>query len=206
LQRKPDNRLGLRGACEVREHSWLKYYPWKDLYEKKIDSPYLPKLGDNFDAKYCNAKDKLSNDTMERYDKILRQDNYKTAFKDFNFYSNECDPNDKNNSKEKKFFNPHFNIQSNYPKILNNNLESNNSLKQELYSKKNSDEKMNLTLIETKFSKIKMMSSSVSSGSIIRNYRQSSGSMISSSSTTSSGVNSTNVLHLRSGSSVNMNY
>ena len=38
LIRKPENRLGFRGANEVKEHPWIKYYPWNLLYEKKIDS------------------------------------------------------------------------------------------------------------------------------------------------------------------------
>jgi len=44
LQRKPANRLGLRGAQEIKDHAWLKYYPWKDLYEKKLESPFVPKV------------------------------------------------------------------------------------------------------------------------------------------------------------------
>jgi hypothetical protein len=44
LQRKPANRLGLRGAVEIKDHAWLKYYPWKDLYDKKLDSPFIPKV------------------------------------------------------------------------------------------------------------------------------------------------------------------
>jgi len=43
LQRKPKDRLGLFGAKEVKEHSWLKYYDWKDLYQKKIKSPFIPR-------------------------------------------------------------------------------------------------------------------------------------------------------------------
>ena len=44
LQRKPANRLGLRGAVEIKDHAWLKYYPWKDLYDKKLESPFIPKV------------------------------------------------------------------------------------------------------------------------------------------------------------------
>jgi hypothetical protein len=44
LQRKAANRLGLRGATELKEHAWLKYYNWKDLYDKKIEPPYVPKV------------------------------------------------------------------------------------------------------------------------------------------------------------------
>jgi len=44
LQRKPINRLGLRGASEVKEHSWFNDYPWKDLYEKKIIAGFIPRV------------------------------------------------------------------------------------------------------------------------------------------------------------------
>jgi hypothetical protein len=117
----------LRGAQEAREHAWLKYYPWKDLYEKKIESPFIPKIGDNFDAKYCNAPEKLGNNTREKYEQYLREESFKDCFKDFYFYSNEFDPNDKCNSKDKKLFNPHLNIQSNYSKSANSlrELQSN---------------------------------------------------------------------------------
>jgi len=44
LQRKPINRLGLRGAAEVKDHPWFKDYPWKDLCDKKIAPAYIPKV------------------------------------------------------------------------------------------------------------------------------------------------------------------
>lgn len=44
LQRKPSNRLGLNGAGEVKEHPWIKYFPWKELYEKKLEAPFVPKV------------------------------------------------------------------------------------------------------------------------------------------------------------------
>jgi len=34
----------LRGAQEIKDHAWLKYFPWKDLYEKKLESPFIPKV------------------------------------------------------------------------------------------------------------------------------------------------------------------
>ena len=36
IQRKPVYRLGLNGPSEVKEHPWLKNFPWQDLADKKI--------------------------------------------------------------------------------------------------------------------------------------------------------------------------
>ena len=175
----------------------MKYYPWKDLYEKRIDPAFVPKVGDNFDAKYCNAIEKIGNDTREKYEQFMREDSYKEAFKDFNYYFNELDPNDKNNSKEKKFSNPHLNIPNNYQR---NSIKDNMSIKSLVKEEKT--EKITLNSLETKFSKIKLMSSSGSSNSLIRNYRQSSGNVMSSNSTSSSNY----AIHRRSGSAANLNY
>ena len=54
LMRKPEKRLGYRGAYELMRHPWLKYYPWKDLYNKKIQAPFIPRKKDNFDKRYCD--------------------------------------------------------------------------------------------------------------------------------------------------------
>ena len=63
LQRKPVNRLGLRGPTEVKEHLWFKNYDWKNLYLGKLKAPFLPKKGDNFDFHYCNAPEKIGLET-----------------------------------------------------------------------------------------------------------------------------------------------
>ena len=60
LQRKPINRLGLKGAQEVKDHPWFKSYPWKELTDKKVSPEYVPKEGDNFDKRYCEQPDKLT--------------------------------------------------------------------------------------------------------------------------------------------------
>ena len=44
IQRKVTNRLGLTGIKELKTHVWFQNYPWKDLYNKKIESPFSPKV------------------------------------------------------------------------------------------------------------------------------------------------------------------
>lgn len=54
IQRKPLNRLGKNGPQEVKTHPWLKDFPWQDLWQKKVESPFMPPKQDNFDQKNIN--------------------------------------------------------------------------------------------------------------------------------------------------------
>ena len=120
LQRKPGQRIGLRGAAEVKDHPWLKYYPWKELYQKKLEAPFIPKIGDNFDKRYCESADKIGETTKARYERYTRDQNFKEAFKNFTIINlnNEDDCN-----KEKK--------------DNNNNCNNNGSNSKELYGSSN---------------------------------------------------------------------
>ena len=76
LQRKPANRLGLRSAKEVKEHPWIKKYPWNDLYNKKIIPSFKPPPGDNFDKKYYNQEEKINASMKAKSEKYLSDPNY----------------------------------------------------------------------------------------------------------------------------------
>ena len=102
LQRKPKDRLGLLGAKQVKEHSWLKYYPWKDLYEKKVKSPFIPVSQENFDSKYCNEIEKLGVKTKEKYEEFRKSETYITCFNNFKHYNYE-----EENKNDEGFKNPH---------------------------------------------------------------------------------------------------
>jgi hypothetical protein len=165
------------------------------LYDKKIESPFLPKSGDNFDAKYCNTPDKIGNDTKEKYERYLRDETYKDAFKEFYFYHNEYDANDKNNSNEKKFLNPHL------YSIVNSRNQLSNETESPHY---NYEKTIGSSLsVEDKFSKIKNMSSSNSNNTLLRHYRNTSVGGTTSNSTASS---SSLYMHRKSGSTTNFNY
>ena len=84
IQRKPKNRLGKDSINEVIEHPWFDEFDWENIKKKKLKAPYTPKVGDNFDKKYCLQSNKVSTETMERYKKIMMNQNYNLAFKDFN--------------------------------------------------------------------------------------------------------------------------
>ena len=108
LIRKHSNRLGYaNGIKELIEHSWLKYYPWKELREKQLPSPFIPEQKDNFDKRYCESIDIVGEETKMRYEEILFDDNeeYKHIFKHFYFNKddiplqhNELLPNTNDNS------------------------------------------------------------------------------------------------------------
>ena len=87
--------MGLKGAHELKDHPWLKTYPWKELYNKSIPAPFIPKPGDNFDRKYCESQDIIGNSTMERYHKYVRDENFVYVFNNFtyiNFDPREVEP------------------------------------------------------------------------------------------------------------------
>jgi serine/threonine protein kinase len=100
LIRKPENRIGYKGINELKLHPWLKYYPWEMLYNKTLPSPFIPENKDNFDRRYCESSDVITEETKLRYEEILMDDTYRTAFKKF-YYNTDEDYKRKNNNKLK---------------------------------------------------------------------------------------------------------
>ena len=78
------------------------------------------KAGDNFDQKYCQAVDKIGQNTKENYENMIRRDTIQDFFKKFTFISNDEEINSStlNATKKddrttmKKFTNPHSNLSS----------------------------------------------------------------------------------------------
>ena len=160
LLRKVENRLGSKnGAKEMKEHPWLKYYPWSELENKSLPAPFIPEKRDNFDKRYCESIDKISEETKLRYEEIIEGDLFKTCFKNFYYNKDEIKQkkNENNNSKigneisdkNKKNDNNNIllinnidlNIQN---KKTNNNSNTNNSKGNNLNDKnQNRKEKLN---------------------------------------------------------------
>jgi hypothetical protein len=44
IQRKPTNRLGYLGPDEIRNHPWLRQFPWEKLYSKDLISSLVPNV------------------------------------------------------------------------------------------------------------------------------------------------------------------
>ena len=99
LLRKTEERLGTKnGVKELKEHSWLKYYPWNELEEKILPAPFIPEKKDNFDKHYCEGVDKIGETTKMRYEEILGKENFKKVFEKFYFDKREKKNEEKNNN------------------------------------------------------------------------------------------------------------
>ena len=95
LMRNPEERLGYKGINELKQHLWLKYYPWNLIKNKALPSPFIPSDSGNFDDKYCKGEDYIGEETKIRYVEILSKVNYDNCFKDF-YYSIDGDNKRKN--------------------------------------------------------------------------------------------------------------
>ena len=146
LIRKTEHRLGYKGGTtEMKEHPWLKYYPWKELESKTLPAPYIPDKKDNFDKRYCESIDKISEETKLRYEEILGTESYKKCFMNFYYNKDEIEVKKKkseieNKKKEEKNENKNDNNKITFEKrdnnpnndntinIINNNKLSNNQI------------------------------------------------------------------------------
>ena len=112
LQRKPDFRLGYKGIWELKQHRWLKFFPWDKLINKELESPFIPEKKDNFDKKYCEANDSINIETRVRYERYKGEAEYNNYFINFTFYriiseidEEKKDQNSLNNSIKKNGIN-----------------------------------------------------------------------------------------------------
>lgn len=86
LQRKETKRLGYReGVKELRAHPWFKGFDWDRLYNKTLVSPFTPKPEGNYDKKYCESIEKLSAETIERYQSYMKRDNFSYLFLNYTY-------------------------------------------------------------------------------------------------------------------------
>ena len=102
LQRKPELRLGYKGIWELKQHRWMKYFPWEKLINKELEAPFIPEKKDNFDKKYCEAVDSINIETKIRYEKYKNDFEYDNLFKNFTYYGIITENQDKDKDKEKE--------------------------------------------------------------------------------------------------------
>ena len=102
LQRKPELRLGYKGIWELKQHRWMKYFPWDKLINKELEAPFIPEKKDNFDKKYCEAVDSINIETKIRYEKYKNDFEYDNLFKNFTYYGIITENQDKEKDKDKE--------------------------------------------------------------------------------------------------------
>ena len=110
LQKKPELRLGYKGILELKQHRWMKYFPWDKLINKELEAPFIPEKKDNFDKKYCEAVDSINIETKIRYEKYKNDFEYDNLFKNFTYYGIISENQDK--LKEKNSLTNSTNIKS----------------------------------------------------------------------------------------------
>ena len=93
LKRKWNKRLGCtNGIAELKNHSWFRHFNWDKLYNKQKKAPFMPKKGGNYDKKYCEAIEKISDTTRERYQKYRNQKNFINLFEEYTYINYELIP------------------------------------------------------------------------------------------------------------------
>ena len=86
IQRKPMNRLGLNGPEEVKEHPWLRDFPWDELYHKHVLAPYIANCKeDNFDPRTCQEpwKDQEDPEVQKEQQEMLRRKSVQDLFQGY---------------------------------------------------------------------------------------------------------------------------
>ena len=90
LKRKFSRRLGYNyGVTELKEHEWFSDFNWDRLYNKKLRAPFIPKKGGNYDKKYCEAIEKITETTNERYQSYMNRKNFGEIFAGYTYINNE---------------------------------------------------------------------------------------------------------------------
>ena len=90
LKRKQSRRLGYNnGISELKNHEWFNNYNWEKLYSKNISAPFIPKKGGNYDRKYCEAIEKLTDTTFERYQSYMNHRNFGKIFAGYTYINYE---------------------------------------------------------------------------------------------------------------------
>lgn len=76
LQRKPEQRLGAQGGSkEIKEHPWLKDFPWHKLDQHQLKAPFIPRREGNFNKDNIEEpwKDIYNQDFIECQEALNQQ-------------------------------------------------------------------------------------------------------------------------------------
>ena len=131
IKRNPSCRLGHKGINQIKEHIWFSDINWKDLYNMKLEAPFIPLDEDNYDFNFCNKEDNIDPAEQEKLDKIKSSNEYLNGFKTYKYFNLF----EKNINKHNEFINPHkiyeeINKENNKESEENNN---NNNINTHVY-------------------------------------------------------------------------
>ena len=127
IQRKPNSRLGYKGIYQIKQHNWFVDFDWKELYNMKMEAPFIPPDENNYDINYCSQEDIIDDNEQKKLDKIKSTNEYINGFKNYSYFNLY----DKNNQKI-EFINPH----KIYEEIKKDtNKENENNINLEKYKK-----------------------------------------------------------------------
>ena len=122
IKRNPSCRLGHKGINQIKEHIWFSDINWKDLYNMKLEAPFIPLDEDNYDFNFCNKEDIIDPAEQEKLDKIKSSNEYLNGFKTYKYFNLF----EKNINKHNEFINPHK-IYEEMNKENNKESEENNN-------------------------------------------------------------------------------
>jgi len=85
IQRKPINRLGLNGPEEVRNHDWMKDFPFQKLRNKELISPFIPqKIENYFENRHLNS-DHLNEEIQKQNNLLLKRTSIQNLFAGYHY-------------------------------------------------------------------------------------------------------------------------
>ena len=122
IKRNPSCRLGHKGINQLKEHIGFSDINWKDLYNMKLEAPFIPLDEDNYDFNFCNKEDIIDPAEQEKLDKIKSSNEYLNGFKTYKYFNLF----EKNINKHNEFINPHK-IYEEMNKENNKESEENNN-------------------------------------------------------------------------------
>ena len=128
MQKEPNNRLGIENINDIKKHSWIRYYQWDDLYNRRIVPPFIPQNKDNYERLFVAAKDHIPKDAIRTYKKWLKENTINNPFDCYyfissqQFESNSSTPSTNNNTPTllNKSFKESFNSNVNINWTFNN--------------------------------------------------------------------------------------
>ena len=90
LKRKDSRRLGFTGGVkDLKNHVWFENFDWEGLFNKTLIAPFIPPKNGNYDKKYCEAVEKHTEETLERYQGYRDKKSFGYLFEGYTYINYE---------------------------------------------------------------------------------------------------------------------